>query len=123
MSEDLQAGGDLASDNRFSGRPADFIVMLLDGAMVAVSAAIQHSQAKRAAQRLESVHKAIEIVESGLRPALVAPERASEQLSLDTLYEYISARLAIAGQKDQVRILEEIYELLKGLRNAWKMSA
>ncbi|TFW06773.1 flagellar protein FliS [Oxalobacteraceae bacterium OM1] len=105
---------------RYATEPAGIVIMLLDGAMVAVSDAIQHSQAGRHAERREAVDKAVRIIESGLRPALVVSDGAEGRLSLDTLYEYISTRLALAGDKDQVRILEEVYGLLRGLRNAWK---
>lgn len=108
---------------RYAQHPAGIVVMLLEGAMVSIAASIQHSQAKRAAERIEAAAKAIQIIETGLRPMLVPPPEPDNRIGLDVLYQYITARLALAAEKDQVRTLEEVYELLKGMKAAWNGAA
>lgn len=100
--------------------PHKLVVMLFEGAMVAISAAIQHMQAGDIAAKGMAISKAISIIDDGLRASLDKKVGGEIALNLDALYEYMSSRLVIANLKNQPSILEEVYQLLKGLKDAWE---
>ena len=103
--------------------PHKLIVMLFEGAMVAVASGIQHMQAGNMAAKGAAISKAISIIDSGLRASLDKKVGGEIALNLDALYEYMSNRLLTANLKNQVSILEEVYQLLKGLKDAWESIA
>lgn len=100
--------------------PHKLVVMLFEGALVAISSAIQHMQSGDIARKGEAISKAIMIIESGLRASLDKKVGGEVAVNLDALYEYMSSRLVIANLKNQTAILEEVYQLLKGLKDAWE---
>lgn len=100
--------------------PHKLIVMLFEGAMVAVASGIQHMQAGNIANKGMAISKAISIIDNGLRVSLDKKVGGEIALNLDALYEYMSNRLLIANLKNQPQILEEVYQLLKGLKDAWE---
>ena len=103
--------------------PHKLIVMLFEGAMVAVASGIQHMQSGNIPQKGMAISKAISIIDNGLRASLDKKVGGEVALNLDALYEYMSNRLLIANLKNQPAILEEIYQLLKGLKDAWEAIA
>ncbi|HYD60990.1 MAG TPA: flagellar export chaperone FliS [Noviherbaspirillum sp.] len=103
--------------------PHKLIVMLFEGAMVAVASAIQHMQAGDIAKKGAAISKAISIIDNGLRASLDKKVGGEIALNLDALYEYMSNRLLIANIKNQPTVLEEVYQLLKGLKSAWESIA
>jgi flagellar protein FliS len=100
--------------------PHKLVIMLFEGAMVAIASAIQQMQAGDIAAKGQSISKAITIIDSGLRASLNKEVGGEIALNLDALYEYMSSRLVIANLKNQPTILEEVYQLLKGLKDAWE---
>ncbi|WP_151636392.1 flagellar export chaperone FliS [Noviherbaspirillum aerium] len=100
--------------------PHKLVVMLFEGAMVAIASAIQHLQAGDVAQKGLAISKAISIIDNGLRASLDKSIGGEIALNLDALYEYMSSRLLIANLKNQVQVLEEVHQLLKGLKSAWE---
>lgn len=100
--------------------PHKLVVMLFDGVLSAVSSAMQHMAAGNIAAKGEAISKAILIIESGLRASLDKKVGGEVALNLDTLYEYMTARLITANLKNQVAVLEEVQQLLKGLKDAWE---
>jgi flagellar protein FliS len=100
--------------------PHKLIVMLFEGAMVAVAAAIPQMQAGDIAAKGASISKAISIIDNGLRASLNKGAGGEVALNLDALYEYMSNRLLIANLKNQPAILDEVYQLLKGLKDSWE---
>ncbi|WP_334188508.1 flagellar export chaperone FliS [Noviherbaspirillum sp.] len=103
--------------------PHKLIVMLFEGAMVAISAAIQQMQAGDVQAKGKSISKAITIIDEGLRASLDKKVGGEIALNLDSLYEYMSNRLVIANLKNQPAILDEVYQLLRGLKDAWESIA
>jgi flagellar protein FliS len=99
--------------------PHKLIVMLFEGALVAISSAIAHMQSGDVAAKGKSISKAIAIINEGLRASLDKKTGGDIALSLDSLYEYMSDRLLIANLKNQQSVLEEVHQLLKGLKDAW----
>lgn len=100
--------------------PHALIVMLFEGAMVAVASAIQHLQSGNIEKKGLAVSRAISIIDGGLRASLDKKVGGEIALNLDALYEYMSSRLLIANIKNQQNVLEEVYQLLKGLKGAWE---
>lgn len=100
--------------------PHKLIVMLFEGAMVAISSAMQHMQAGDTANKGKAISKAITIIDSGLRASLDKNVGGDIALNLDALYEYMSTRLLNANLKNEPQGLEEVHQLLKGLKDAWE---
>jgi flagellar protein FliS len=103
-----------------SSSPHSLIIMLFEGAMVAVASGIQQMEAGDIAKKGASISKAISIIDNGLRASLDKKIGGEIALNLDALYEYMSDRLLTANLKNQPVILEEVYQLLKGLKDAWE---
>jgi flagellar protein FliS len=99
--------------------PHKLIVMLFEGAMVAVSSALHHMRAGDIAAKGKAISQAISIIDNGLRASLDKKVGGEIALNLDALYEYMSNRLLIANLKNQPQTLEEVHQLLKGLKDAW----
>jgi flagellar protein FliS len=102
-----------------SASPHKLIVMLFDGAIVSVNAAIMHMKAGNIPEKGAAISKAMMIIDSGLRAALDKKAGGEIAEGLDALYEYMGARLLQANLKNQVDILEEVQRLLGELRGAW----
>lgn len=100
--------------------PHKLIVMLFEGALVAISSAVAHMQSGDVAAKGKAISKAIAIINEGLRASLDKKTGGDIALSLDSLYEYMSDRLLIANLKNQQSVLEEVHQLLKGLKDAWE---
>jgi flagellar protein FliS len=99
--------------------PHKLIVMLYDGALVAVMSAQTNMKAGNIAAKGAAVSKAINIIDNGLRAAL--DKKAGGQIAdgLDALYEYMSTRLLQANLNNQLELLDEVHGLLSGLRETW----
>ncbi len=102
-----------------SASPHKLIVMLFDGALVSVNAAIMHMKADNIPAKGAAISKAIMIIDSGLRASLDKKAGGEIAEGLDALYEYMGSRLLQANLKNQVDILEEVQRLLGELRGAW----
>lgn len=99
--------------------PHQLIVMLFEGALVAVRAGLVSMKAGEIAKKGMAISKAIMIVENGLRASL--DKNAGGQIadSLDALYDYIGRRLLEANVTNKPEILEEVIALLADLKGAW----
>ncbi|HEY0064626.1 MAG TPA: flagellar export chaperone FliS [Telluria sp.] len=102
-----------------SASPHQLIVMLFDGAMKALGAAIVNMKANNIAAKGEAISKAILIIDSGLRASLDKKAGGEIAEGLDSLYEYMGNRLLLANLKNDVSILEEVQKLLGDLRSTW----
>ncbi|MDP9109228.1 MAG: flagellar export chaperone FliS [Pseudomonadota bacterium] len=103
--------------------PHKLIVMLYDGALVAVATAQQHMKAGNIAAKGKSISQAIAIIESGLRASLDKTVGGTIAASLDALYEYMGNRLIIANLKNQPEVLQEVHALLLDLKTTWEAIA
>lgn len=99
--------------------PHKLIVMLFEGALVAVSMGLQHMKNGDIPAKGKAISKAILIIDSGLRAALDKTAGGEIAESLDSLYEYMGNRLLMANLKNQPEILEEVHRLLSELKSAW----
>lgn len=103
--------------------PHKLIVMLFDGALVALNAALSGMRSGNIAEKGKSISKAILIIDSGLRAALDKKAGGEIAEGLDSLYEYMSGRLVAANVTNDPAILEEVQRLLIELRDAWNAIA
>jgi flagellar protein FliS len=103
--------------------PHKLIVMLFDGALVALNAALSGMRSGNIGEKGKSISKAIMIIDSGLRAALDKKAGGEIAEGLDALYEYMSARLLTANINNDAGIIEEVQRLLTELRDAWNAIA
>jgi flagellar protein FliS len=103
--------------------PHKLIVMLFDGARVALNDALTGIKNGDIAFKGKSLSRAIMIIDSGLRAALDKKAGGEIAESLDALYEYMSNRLLLANVNSDPGIVEEVQRLLTELRDAWNAIA
>jgi flagellar secretion chaperone FliS len=106
-----------------SASPHKLIVMLFEGASIAVATASQHLKAGNIPAKGQAISKAITIIDSGLRASLNKEVGGDIARNLDALYEYMSSRLILANIKNQPEILDEVAHLLRDLKGAWEAIA
>jgi flagellar protein FliS len=102
-----------------SASPHKLIVMLYDGALVAVLSAQMHMKSGNVPEKGKSISKAIQIIDNGLRASLDKEAGGQIAEGLDALYEYMSARLLTANLNNDITLLEEVQRLLTDLRETW----
>jgi flagellar protein FliS len=100
--------------------PHKLITMLFDGALVAIAMGQKYMKAGDIKNKGESITKAILIIESGLRASLNKNVGGEIAMNLDSLYEYMGRRLLSANIENSQATLDEVHDLLDGLRDAWE---
>jgi flagellar protein FliS len=102
-----------------SANPHRLVLMLFEGALVAIGKARQAVLTGDIESRGRAISKAIQIIEEGL---VVALDPAGGQLAeqLRSLYQYMAARLLMAALKNDVSAIDEVTRLLGDIRDAWK---
>ncbi len=99
--------------------PHTLVLMLYDGALLALADARYHMTQKNIALKGQSVSKAIMIIESGLKISLDVKAGGELGTRLAALYDYMCDRLLRANLHNRVEMLEEVSRLLNELRDAW----
>jgi flagellar protein FliS len=99
--------------------PHTLILMLYDGALLALADARYQMAQKNIAAKGQSISKAIMIIESGLKISLDIKAGGALGERLAALYDYMCDRLLRANLQNKVEILEEVSSLLTELRGAW----
>lgn len=99
--------------------PHRLILMLFDGAKVAISQARIHMENGQIADKGAAISKAIDLITNGLAASLDKEAGGELAERLAALYEYMAQRLLFANLKNSVAALDEVSELLSGLRDAW----
>lgn len=100
--------------------PQQLIVMLYEGAELAVRMAIKHINEGDLAKKSSAITKASSIIIEGLRAALDPQQGGAIAQQLDALYDYMNKRLMLAHLNNQTAPLEEVLGLLRELRGAWQ---
>ncbi|MDP1646497.1 MAG: flagellar export chaperone FliS [Thiobacillus sp.] len=100
--------------------PHQLIVMLYEGAELAVRMAIKHMNEGDIARKSAAISKASSIILDGLRAALDPQQGGDIALQLGALYDYMNNRLMLAHVNNQTAPLEEVLGLLRELRGAWQ---
>lgn len=99
--------------------PHQLIVLLYEGAELAVRMAIRHIADGDLPQKAAAITKAGNIIHDGLRAALDMRQGGDLALQLGALYDYMNKRLMLAHVSNQTAPLEEVLGLLRELRQAW----
>jgi flagellar protein FliS len=102
-----------------AANPHKLILMLFEGAILAVAAAKMHLQRKETALRGEAISKAIMIIDAGLKASLDLNAGGHMAERLFALYEYMLGRLLYANLKHRSEPLDEVSHLLSELKSAW----
>jgi flagellar secretion chaperone FliS len=99
--------------------PHRLVLMLFEGAIAALADARIKLTGGDIPGRGKAISKAISIIESGLRASLDRAKGGELATRLDSLYQYICARLLDANLRGQAAPLEEASSLLRELQDAW----
>jgi flagellar secretion chaperone FliS len=99
--------------------PHKLILMLFDGAMLAVGNASACVRQGRLEDKHRAVSKALNILEEGLRASLDRQNGGEIALRLDGLYDYMARRLLLANLRNDTDIFAEVGGLLRDLRDTW----
>jgi flagellar protein FliS len=100
--------------------PHKLTTMLFDAALLALTMAQMHMQAKDIEQKGKAISRAIMMIESGLRASLNKETGGAIAANLDALYLYMNAQLVTANLKNQPELLLEVHSLLSDLRTSWQ---
>ncbi len=100
--------------------PHQLIVMLYEGAELAVRMAIRHINEGDLAKKSAAISKASSIILDGLLAALDPKQGGDIARQLASLYDYMNKRLMLAHLNNQTAPLEEVLGLLHELRGAWQ---
>ncbi|KVW96072.1 flagellar export chaperone FliS [Thiobacillus denitrificans] len=100
--------------------PHQLIIMLYEGAELAVRMAIKHMNEGEIAKKSTAISKASSIILDGLKAALNPQQGGEIAQRLDALYDYMNNRLMLAHVNNQTAPLEEVLGLLRELRDAWQ---
>ena len=103
-----------------SANQHQLITLLFDGAISALVRARLFMQDNNIQGKGNSISKAINIIESGLKQGL--DEQSGDDLTdnLLGLYSYMVRRLVQANVRNDVEALEEVEGLLRNIADAWK---
>lgn len=99
--------------------PHKLVLMLYDGALLALTDARVHMINNQTAAKGQSLSKAILIIDSGLKASLDLKAGGEIGSRLGALYEYMCDRLLRANLHNRVEIIDEISKLLGELRDTW----
>lgn len=102
-----------------SADPHKLILMLFEGAHLAIAKARLNMQGKDIAAKGEAISQAIAIIDQGLKASLNVKAGGAMAERLYALYEYMCRRLVIANLQNSFEILDEVSGLLRGLNDAW----
>ncbi len=102
-----------------AANPHKLILMLFEGAMLAVASAKMHMQRKEIAQRGVAISKAIMIIDSGLKASLDMNSGGQMAERLAALYDYMLGRLLYVTTHNRPEPLDEVSHLLAELNSAW----
>lgn len=103
-----------------SASPHKLILMLYDGALLALRTASVAMESKDIPGKGKAISKAIDIITNGLKVSLDLNAGGELAERLDALYEYMSDRLLYANLHNNQAALDEVAGLLASLREAWQ---
>ena len=100
--------------------PHGLILLLFSGAQAAIGSARVAMQQDQIAVKGESISKAIDIISNGLKASLDLEKGGELAARLQALYDYMVLRLLQANLKNNLKVLEEVSELLETIHSAWR---
>ncbi|ARS49522.1 flagellar biosynthesis protein FliS [Ectopseudomonas mendocina] len=98
--------------------PHRLIQMLMEGGLSRIAQARGAMEREQTALKGELIGKSIAII-AGLRESLDHQQGGELSGNLDSLYEYMIARLTEANVSNEPAILEEVSELLRNVKQGW----
>lgn len=102
-----------------SADPHQLILLLFEGAKLAIFDAKQHMAENHVAEKGMAISKAIDIITNGLRASLDLEKGGELAAQLAALYEYMATRLLFANLKNNSAALDEVVSLLGEIHSAW----
>lgn len=99
--------------------PHKLISMLFQGALLAIANAKNGIMRKDIPAKGEAIFKASTIISEGLRASLDMKAGGELAQNLVSLYDYMITRLVAANMNNDVAMLDEVSNLLAGLKDAW----
>jgi len=99
--------------------PVKLVLMLYDGALLAIGDAQRHMTEGAIAAKGQAVSRAISIIDGGLKVSLDTSRGGAIAAQLFELYEYMGRRLLLASLRNDPAGLAEVAGLLRELRGAW----
>lgn len=106
--------------NVASADPHKLILLLYQGALLAISSARNQMLRKEIAAKGKSISHAILIINEGLKGSLDMSVGGELAQNLSALYDYMNQRLLVANLKNDVAALDEVSRLLSELKGAWE---
>ena len=100
--------------------PHRLVVMLYDGALMALAAAAMHIKQKETAKKGKAISHAINIIDGGLKASLDRKAGGDLAEKLAALYEYMCIRLLQANLNNDIGAVNEVSGLLKEIKSAWE---
>lgn len=100
--------------------PHRLILMLYQGALLAIASAKNQILRKETAKKGKSISHAISIIENGLHASLDKNVGGELAQNLSSLYDYMGMRLFTANLKNDTAALDEVARLLTELKMAWE---
>jgi flagellar protein FliS len=102
-----------------SAQPMGLILMLYDGALLALGRARERMSAGDPHGKGTAISRAIQILDEGLKASLDRNAGGELAGQLWQLYEYMGRRLLLASLRNEPAGLDEVETLLRELRGAW----
>jgi flagellar protein FliS len=106
-----------------SASPHKLVVMLFEGALMAIANAQRHMENREIADKGKSISRAIDIIANGLQASLDHERGGEIAMHLEALYEYMGQRLLQANLHNDLAGLKEVSSLLQELKSAWEQIA
>lgn len=100
--------------------PHRLIVLLFDGAEVALTKAQDCLVSQDINGRSDALIKAIDIISSGLSSSLNLEQGGDLAVNLKALYDYMVSRLIHANVHQDANAIAEVQKLLGELASAWR---
>lgn len=103
-----------------AANPHKLVLMLFDGALLAIAMARQAMRTNKIAEKGEEISRAINIISNGLKVSLDTQAGGELAERLGALYDYICSRLLQANLRNEAAALDEADALLRELKTAWE---
>ena len=106
-----------------SADPHKLILMLFDGAIMAITTASAAMERNDIPAKGMAISRAIEIIANGLDACLDHEAGGELAQRLSALYDYMTERLIHANLHNSRETLDEVVQILSGLRESWQAIA
>ena len=103
-----------------SASPHQLVIMLFEGARIAIAKARVHMQLGETAAKGEAILKAVCIIDQGLKACLDTQHGGELAVRLQALYDYMVSRITLANLRNDPQPLDEVGRLLGELEEAWR---